>query len=290
MKLLFVGLATIDVQYTVGRFPKPNSKIKTSSPCIFVGGPSANAAVACAFLNGSAHLVTSIGKGEFAPVLETDFRENRLTVTDLTPGQTQSVIATVITEDNGDRTIFSPYAGDCDDHRDWKDFFDRHSFDLVMTDGFYPSVAVKIGQEARRRKIPVIFDGGSWKEYLPALLPWIDVAICSADFCPPGCLTTAQVKAVLDSYGIRRMAVTRGAGSVWYSDEGKEGHLSVEPVIARDTLGAGDFFHGAFCYFYARLSGGFAESLGKAALLASATCRTRGTRQWLKLLSPDDFY
>jgi sugar/nucleoside kinase (ribokinase family) len=54
-------------------------------------------------------------------------------------------------------------------------------------------------------------------------------------------------------------------------------------VAAVDTMGAGDIFHGAFCYFFS-IGYGFEESLERAAEIASESCRYRGTREWAEHL------
>jgi len=56
----------------------------------------------------------------------------------------------------------------------------------------------------------------------------------------------------------------------------EDGDLSA-PV---DTLGAGDIFHGAFCHFILQES--WEDALGKAAEVASHSCRYFGTREWMK--------
>jgi sugar/nucleoside kinase (ribokinase family) len=53
-----------------------------------------------------------------------------------------------------------------------------------------------------------------------------------------------------------------------------------------DTMGAGDIFHGAFCFFSSE-GKGFVESLGEAANIAAESCRYKGTREWMKHLTAE---
>jgi sugar/nucleoside kinase (ribokinase family) len=46
-----------------------------------------------------------------------------------------------------------------------------------------------------------------------------------------------------------------------------------------DTLGAGDVFHGAFCYYFAQ-TGDFAGSLQAASRVAAVSCRYFGAMRW----------
>ena len=47
-----------------------------------------------------------------------------------------------------------------------------------------------------------------------------------------------------------------------------------------DTLGAGDIFHGAFCYYFIQ-TGEFQQSLEEAAKVAAISCTYRGPRTWM---------
>ena len=42
------------------------------------------------------------------------------------------------------------------------------------------------------------------------------------------------------------LAVTNGPDGVWWLENGRPRHLAAFPIVAVDTLGAGDTFHGAF--------------------------------------------
>ena len=57
--VIFVGLSTIDVLYSVDEFPKANEKVAARSQEVFVGGPATNACIAYAHLGGKAALVTA---------------------------------------------------------------------------------------------------------------------------------------------------------------------------------------------------------------------------------------
>jgi sugar/nucleoside kinase (ribokinase family) len=83
----------------------------------------------------------------------------------------------------------------------------------------------------------------------------------------------------LAASGLRRAAITRGEKAVVYYDGDQVGEIPVEQVQVVDTLGAGDIFHGAFGYTYARLHD-FAAALGEAARVAAKSCEYFGTRAW----------
>lgn len=51
-------------------------------------------------------------------------------------------------------------------------------------------------------------------------------------------------------------------------------------AFVSDDLGAGDIFHGAFCYYYLKNSD-FCDSLCRASAIAGHSCLFPGTRSWL---------
>jgi len=67
--VIFVGLSTIDVIYSVDKFPKANEKVAARSQDVFVGGPATNACIAYAHLGGNAALATAVGKHSLAAMV-----------------------------------------------------------------------------------------------------------------------------------------------------------------------------------------------------------------------------
>ena len=280
-RALFFGLATLDIQYYVDEFPKGNVKVKSSPPDFFVGGPASNAAVAFAHLNGQANLITAVGQNSFLHFFADDFEACHVNFTDLLVQQrAQPVLATVVTAANGERNIFTHHPPTLTIDLDVTRILDKIKPEVVMVDGFYTELAVQLCKEARKRKIPVVFDGGSWKEQLPELLPLVDYAVCSADFNPPTCQSPIDVFNVLDRFQINHKVITRGAQSILFADRDQIQEISIPKVDVIDTLGAGDFFHGAFC-FYLLEYGKLGESIEQAANFASRTCSFKGTRTWI---------
>lgn len=280
-RALFFGLATLDIQYYVDQFPSSNIKVKAGPPEFFVGGPATNAAVAFSVLNGKANLVTAIGESSFKPYFKKDFERYQVDCVDVLENQEhQPVLATVVTSGNGDRTVFSHHPKPTINQLDVKALFDQILPEVIMVDGFYPELAIPICQEAGRRNISVVFDGGSWKRHLPDLLPLVDFAICSNDFIPPGCKNADDVFQFLNRFNILNKAITRGSESLLFQQTNEVRSVKVPSIEVVDTLGAGDFFHGAFCSFILTEKD-FQAALEKSVGFASKTCLFKGTRDWI---------
>jgi sugar/nucleoside kinase (ribokinase family) len=152
---------------------------------------------------------------------------------------------------------------------------------ILMLDGHYLPQAIELAAMARPRGIPVVLDGGSWKEGLDVLLPLLDYAVCSDNFYPPGCSDKESVITYLRRAGIEHVAITRNEEPIIVHHQGKTMELPVLEVDALDTMGAGDIFHGAFCHFL--LHEDFLASLEGAAKIAGVSCTSLGTRAWIDL-------
>jgi len=282
---LFIGLTTIDIQYFVNTFPKSNKKVKTVAPDVLVGGPATNAAVAFSKLNNGAFLSSPIGENPFKLFCREDFNQNGLTHFDIVEKQnTNPVIASVITSiESGDRNIFTHHPETINPEITPKELFENTAPEILLLDGFYPEFSIECAKLAKAHDIPVIIDGGSWKPQYNVLLEFTDVIICSRDFYPPNCGSTKQVINFLQNKNIKNIAISRGEKDILFHTINNRGVVSVSKTEVVDTLGAGDFLHGAFCFYYLEKND-FQDALKKASQIASFSCQYKGTRDWLKLL------
>ena len=81
--------------------------------------------------------------------------------------------------------------------------------------------------------------------------------------------------------GVRDVAITRGEHSILFSHSEAQGEVHVENIEVVDTLGAGDFFHGAFSHYYVK-ENNFEKALKQASKIAAQSCQSFGTRQWME--------
>ncbi|MBN2165860.1 MAG: hypothetical protein JW717_06240 [Marinilabiliaceae bacterium] len=278
---LFIGLNTIDIQFLVDHYPHENQKAKASNYGLYAGGPATNAAITFAHLKGQSHLVSSFGKHPITHLTYEDLNQKNIKTTDLTPDRScHPIFASVITtKSTGKRAIVSyhpNYHNYCDITLDT---FSVDEFDIVLTDSFYIDAALTLLKKIDNKK-PVVLDGGSWKTGLDKLLPYINIAICSNDFHPPGIKNNDEIINFLHSKGISKVAITHGSKPIIISENNSRSFIDVEKIEAVDTLGAGDIFHGAFCFYYAQ-SNSFIDSLKNASIIAAKSCLHFGTRSWM---------
>jgi len=281
---LFHGITTVDIQFLVEEYPPANTKSKADWNEVNTGGPATNAAITFSHLGGRGHLVSGIGNHHFTPLITDDLKHHMLEFTDLTPDYDHlPTFATIITsEKNGDRTVFSHHPKKVEIQKHVLDHLVMDSFDIVMLDGFFMDYGIELAKKANNQHISVVLDGGSWKPGMEKLLPYINIAICSNDFYPPGTQTEEEVFDYFSRYdNIRYVAITRGGSDILYcKNQESVRQINIEPVRAVDTLGAGDVFHGAFCYYFA-INNDFGNSLRKASQVAGHSCKYFGTRSWM---------
>ncbi|HAT49468.1 MAG TPA: ribokinase [Alphaproteobacteria bacterium] len=283
---LFVGVTTLDIQYRIDGFPSPNTKHYADEWGTFVGGPATNAATVFSHLGGTSKLYTGVGNNPFTARIAEDFHNSKIQWEDIFHQQsTTPPIASIFTNrHNGDRTIvtYLPDKTTVDPGLLNLEFLEK--VQIFMADGFFLDVAIPLAQKAREKNIPVVFDGGSWKPGLENLIRLTDIAIVSERFSSPNSAANQDVIASLHDWGCTKVAVTRGEKPIIVSEGNGRFELAVEPIHAVDTLAAGDFFHGAFCYDYLKTND-FAASLKQAAHIAGLSCQSFGTRGWLQQLA-----
>ena len=281
---LFVGLTTIDIQYLVDNYPPSNKKVKTNPPEILVGGPATNAAVAFSFLNKNAFLASATGNNSFSGFIENDYKTAGIQHFNLTENQYKNpVIASVVTSrENGNRNIFTHHPETINPSITPEYLFDKTNPQILLLDGFYPEFSIDCARLAKEKGIPVVADGGSWKPQYSELISLTDVIICSSDFYPPGIVDNITLFDFFEASGVKNSAISRGGKSILYSTEKGRGEVLVKTTEVVDTLGAGDFLHGAFCYYYLSSGFNFQSALKNASELATYSCRFQGTREWLK--------
>lgn len=277
---LFVGLTTLDFIYLSDRPLQENRKLVAQDYLTVAGGPATNAAVAFSYFDNHPKLLTVLGQHPLTELIKNDLDEYSVEIIDLIPEKTDTppISSIVVTTATGKRAVISINALKSQaDNKISEDLLT--DIDVVLIDGHQIEVSIAISKIAQTQHIPVVIDGGSWKPGLEKILPFVDYAICSANFYPPQCQNSQDVFDFFQSQGIPHVAITRGEQPIHCVEEGESYTIEVPAIEPLDTLGAGDVFHGAFCHYI--LQSNFATALNNAAKLASKSCQSFGTRSWL---------
>ncbi|MGC1248440.1 MAG: PfkB family carbohydrate kinase [Spirulinaceae cyanobacterium] len=279
---LFIGLTTFDIIYLSSQFPQPNQKVVATDYTMAAGGPATNAAVTFAYLGNEAHLLAVLGQHPLVNLIKTDLEIYNINLWDLQPDKTTTppLSSTITTQGTGERAVISLNAAKSQASPQQIPAHIFDDIDIILIDGHQMAVSVAIASEAKDQGIPVVMDGGSWKPGLEKVLPFVDYAICSGNFYPPGCHHQKDIEDYLLGLGIKNIAITQGEKPIEYLVAGERGTIKVPNITPVDTLGAGDIFHGAFSHYI--LHDSFINSLAASAKIASQACQSFGTRIWLK--------
>ena len=277
---LFVGLTTVDIFNFVDRHPSSDQKITAQRQQVCAGGPAANAAVAFRACGNDADLITGVGDHPTAHLALNDLQNHGVNVLDhATNSDELPILSTIIIDTStGNRCVVysNPRTRILLPDQSYDHLIGDYR--VILFDGFYLEQAISIAKAADGGPLTVL-DGGSWKDGLEELLPYIDYAVCSADFRAPGCSSSDDLLDYLEGIGLQGAAISRGAEPIIYRSRGQQGQVPVTQVKAVDTLGAGDILHGTFCYHI--LTRSFPKSLEMASYTASVSCLSYGTREWI---------
>jgi len=275
---VFIGVTTWDIVYYQDALPGENHKSKTEEYRTWIGGTAGNAAITYSILGGKAMLVTAIGDSEIGKNIKSELMNDyNIEVFDLLCGEKvlpfiSSISVNTIT---ADRTIWSGQQLDIKNkHFDGNEII--NNADFCFADCQLPDAAIPILELAHRKNMPVVLDAGSWKPKMETFLTLATDVIASADFESPEHINTFNI---FRKYNVINMAVSHGEKPLCWETAKENGEIPSVPVDAKDTLGAGDVLHGAYCFFkYARQLS-FEESLQKASEVASLSVKYDGARQ-----------
>ncbi|RSN10071.1 ribokinase [Streptomyces sp. WAC 05977] len=279
MRVLLAGLCTVDQVQRVAEIPAPGEKVRSLSMDVAAGGPATNAAVTVAALGAGATLLTVAGAHPLAALARADLETHGVDLVDLDPGRPDppAISAIVVRDSDGERTVVSRNA-----HASTHLVLSMRSLHAqlphpedempgcVLLDGHHPEVALEVARWAKERAIPVVLDAGSWKPVFPELLPLVDIAACSSLYRGDD----------PREHGVPVVITTAGPDPVRWSTADESGAVPVPVTRARDTLGAGDVWHGAFAYAVARDRGDVPGWIEFANEVAAERVRHEGPRSW----------
>ncbi|MHA2810975.1 PfkB family carbohydrate kinase [Vibrio campbellii] len=277
---VFIGRSTIDLMSFVEVMPGSDQKVNAIADFIGGGGSALNAAIVCNALGSHVHLWTCLGKEHlYKSIVTAELNEHEISVVDLSlDDEYQLPLSNIISaKQTASRLIVNASQPDCEQVMSlgpkWLD-----NAKLVLLDQYeHPFVSANV-QALAEFTGDIVLDAGTWKSHSELFLSLCTIPIVSEEFTNGD---KDKMQELCDQHGIKKWAMTLGDKGVFYSDESGSGLIPAPKVDAIDTLGAGDFFHGAFCHYYSE-SQDFRGSLTKASHIAALSCTELGTRTWLK--------
>jgi len=277
-----VGLNATDTVLIVPRVPAYGGKAPFTREFYSVGGQVATAVVTCARLGLRAKYIGTVGDDERGRIQLDSLRASGIDIEHVQrrancPNQSAYI---VVDESTGERTVFWNRP-DCLTISPEQITPDQIACArLLHIDGHDTPAVERAARIARRENIPVTVDVDTIYAGFDRVLPLVDYLIASAEFParwtgiedPLAALTAIQRKS-----GMRVAAMTLGAHGVLAWTEGRFHYSPAFVVNCIDTTGAGDVFHGAFCYAVLQQMP-IADALEFSNAMAALNCTAPGAR------------
>lgn len=248
-----VGLNATDTLILLNHFPAYAGKVPFEQEMLSPGGQVASAMVACAKLGLRTKYIGAVGDDERGQIQMASLQATGIDIRDVLVrrnchNQTAYIL---IDRSTGERTVLWRRAECLRIEPDEIHEAQIACARLLHIDGHDTPAVAKAAGIARRHAIPVTVDVDTMYPGFDRVLPNVDYLIASSEF--PGLWTTEQdpfraLELIQTQYDMRVAAMTLGAHGALARVDGKFFYSPAFVVNCVDTTGAGDVFHGAFCY------------------------------------------
>ncbi len=248
-----VGLNATDTLLLVPHFPAYAGKAPIQDEILSPGGQVASALAACASLGLHTKYIGAIGGDERGRIQMESLRAagidiEHVQVRENCPNQSAYII---IDRSTGERTVLWRH-DEClriDPEQIAPEQISCAR--LLHIDGHDTPAVAHAAAVARAHSIPVTVDVDTIYQGFDRVLPNTDYLISSSEF--PAAFTGIEdpfgaLEAIQKEYNMRMAAMTLGAHGALARQNGKFHYSPAYVVNCVDTTGAGDVFHGAFCY------------------------------------------
>lgn len=277
--IMVAGIVALDAIYPITSALVAGQKHRCPHVMTVLGGNAANAARAIARLGGRAELLVRLGDDDVAAQIRAELQREGIGhgLSPPLPG-CQTSRSAILIEPDGARTIANMFDPAFPDQPDWMPDALLPQTCAVLGDIRWETASLRLLELARRARLPGVLDG----DRAPRDVRLIDAA-SHIVFSMQGLAELtgiAEPRAALSAFahaqvtgGDRFFAVTDGPNGVYARIDGRIVHVPAPAVVAVDTLGAGDVWHGAFALALAE-----AQGLADALLFANAAAALKCSR------------
>lgn len=284
-----VGLNATDILLLVPQFPAYGGKAPFVREIRSPGGQVASAMVACAKLGLRTKYIGSVGDDEGGRILMRSLQAAGIDITHVQlrsdcPNQSAYII---IDQTTGERTILWKRP-DC-----LQIVPDQIAPEQILRarvlhiDGHDTAAVERAARIAHEHGIPVTVDVDTIYRGFDRVLPFVDYLIASTNF--PVQWTSQRdpflaLELIQKEYGMRVAAMTLGPYGALALHEGRFHYSPAFVVNCQDTTGAGDVFHGAFCYAIVN-DYSIEDALDFSNAMAALNCKSLGAQGGIRGIS-----
>ena len=243
--VLVTGVSVIDFIFQLDEIPKKSEKFRALDASISGGGVAANAAVAISRLGGSATLVSRLGKDQIGNIIKNQLIEEGINVKFTKQfDQNKSSFSSVYIDKNGERQVVNYRDKTLPVEASWINDIKQH--DAYLADTRWNEGTIETLKVAKFFNRPGILDAEETVT-VEAIKTASHVA-----FSLYGLQSFTKQKNIID--GLNEISkitsgwvcVTNGEKGVFFLQNSELINIPTKKVLVKDTLGAGDVWHGAF--------------------------------------------
>jgi len=280
--LVGVGLNATDTLLLVSKYPALGGKIAFEREILSPGGQVASALATCGKLGLRTKYIGAVGDDERGRIQMASLREAAMNLDDVEvragcPNQSAYI---VIDQSTGERTIFW-HRPDClsiDPSHITPEMIVGAR--MLHVDGHDTPAVARAARIAREHGIPVSVDVDNVYPGFDQVLACVDYLVGSTEF--PERWTGERdpfraLERIQNEYNMRVAAMTLGPDGALAREGGKFVYSPGFVVNCVDTTGAGDVFHGAFCYSVLKGST-VRDALEFSNAMAALNCTRLGAR------------
>jgi sulfofructose kinase len=277
-----VGLNATDTLLLAPHFPEYAGKAPFTEEVVSPGGQVASAIVCCQRLGLRTKYIGTVGDDERGTIQLRSLVDEGINIdhVQMRPGCPNQSAYIIVDQRTGERTVFW--------RRDDSLRIDPAQIEpgqitcarLLHIDGHDTAAVEHAARIARQAGMPVTVDVDTIYHGFDRVLKYVDYLIASSEF--PVQWTNERdpfraLELIHREYGMKVAAMTLGAyGALAYS-EGRFCYSPAFVVNCVDTTGAGDIFHGAFCYAVLERYA-LEEALEFSNAMAALNCTVLGAR------------
>jgi sulfofructose kinase len=277
-----VGQNATDTLILLSHFPAYAGKVAFERELLSPGGQVASALVTCAKLGLRVKYIGTVGDDERGRIQLESLRKTGINLDDVEvrencPNQTAYIL---IDQATGERTVLWQ-RNDCLRLAPESMTAEKiTSARLLHIDAHDTATVAKAAQIAREHRIPVTVDVDTIYHGFDQVLPHVDYLVASSEF--PVQWTNERdpfraLEMIQEEFHIPVAAMTLGALGALARVDGCFIYSPAFVVNCADTTGAGDVFHGAFCYAVLQKMP-MRETLEFSNAMAALNCTALGAR------------
>ena len=289
MKVVCIGHSTFDITIPMKEYPTENIKYRLTHHIECGGGPASNGAYLLAKWGMDTTMISVVGNDYYGDCIIKEFDKVGVHTEYIEKMENHRTTSSYIIANmsNGSRTVLSSKDEPVNKLSKAIDI----PADVILIDGEHPETAHEI-LDHNPNAISVL-DAGRLNDNTKSLGKKVTYLVCSKDFAEEFSgkklnaqdqITLTEVLNELREYFKTNVIITLEAAGSFTIIDGIYQVIPSVKVVAVDSTGAGDIFHGAFTYFIANHYS-LKDTIRYSSITSAISVTRVGTRYSIPMLS-----